>query len=91
MGTYSEYFATLPADVTGYIASDTATAIAACLSVQDAHEIRGSIAEIGVYHGKTFFGLARATRSDEIIVGVDTFSYGQEHFRQTFKPTLKNT
>lgn len=42
--------------------------------------VRGNIAEIGLYHGKTFFLLHRGLRADEAILGVDPFDDGDTQY-----------
>lgn len=59
--------------VQGFITPRSVRAIRCILEHQEKSAITGSIAEIGTYRGKTFIGLAAATREGERVVGVDIF------------------
>ena len=59
--------------VQGFITPRSVRAIRSILEHQEKAAIRGSIAEIGTFRGKTFIGLAAATNDGERIVGVDIF------------------
>lgn len=57
--------------VPGYLQSTQARALHALLEQQAQAGIAGSLAEIGVYVGKTLIGLGRAARHDEPVLAVD--------------------
>ena len=59
--------------VQGFITPRSVRAIKSILEHQDQASIGGSIAEIGTFRGKTFIGLAAATREGERVVGIDVF------------------
>lgn len=59
--------------VPGFLTDASARAVAALLSHQLDHGIKGNLAEIGTYKGKTFVGLMKAAREEEIVVGFDLF------------------
>jgi predicted O-methyltransferase YrrM len=59
--------------VQGFITPRSVRAIKSILEHQDQASIGGSIAEIGTFRGKTFIGLAAATREGERVVGIDIF------------------
>ena len=82
------WFDNPPPTVRGFLDTDGAQALAACLEVQDQQQIRGSVAEVGVYCGKVFIGLALATRDNERAVGVDVFEFEGQSFRAEFDANL---
>ena len=59
--------------VQGFITPRSVRAIRCILGHQEKAQISGSIAEIGTFRGKTFIGLAAASRDGERVVGVDIF------------------
>jgi len=59
--------------VQGFITPRSVRAIRCILEHQEKSAITGSIAEIGTFRGKTFIGLAAATRDGERVVGIDIF------------------
>lgn len=59
--------------VQGFITPRSVRAVRSILVHQDQASIGGSIAEIGTFRGKTFIGLAAATREGERVVGIDIF------------------
>jgi predicted O-methyltransferase YrrM len=59
--------------VQGFITPRSVRAVRSILAHQDQASIGGSIAEIGTFRGKTFIGLAAATREGERVVGIDIF------------------
>ena len=59
--------------VQGFITPRSVRAIMCILGHQEKAQISGSIAEIGTFRGKTFIGLAAASRDGERVVGVDIF------------------
>jgi methyltransferase family protein len=88
-GSYGDWFRNPPSDVEGWLPSITARAFHACLAAQEQHNVVGSIAEIGVYHGKTFIGLALSARTDERVVAVDVFEFGDKNFRPDFDANVR--
>jgi predicted O-methyltransferase YrrM len=59
--------------VQGFITPRSVRAIRSVLDHQEKASVKGSIVEIGTHRGKTFIGLAAATREGERVVGVDIF------------------
>lgn len=59
--------------VAGYLTPNAAQALCVLLSAQLDHGVAGSLAEIGVFCGKTLLGLAKASREGERVLGVDIF------------------
>jgi hypothetical protein len=59
--------------VSGYLRSLDARIIASILAFQADNNIFGNLCEIGVHHGRLFFMLALARRSDERSLAVDLF------------------
>jgi hypothetical protein len=59
--------------VTGFITPRAAKMISAILTRQKAAAIRGALAEIGVYYGKTLIGMALAANPGERVLGMDIF------------------
>lgn len=62
--------------VRGYLQNTQAKALHALLECQSQSGLTGSLAEIGVYFGKTLIGLARAAGPDERVLGVDPLVIG---------------
>lgn len=86
---YQEWFlGDESADVPGYLHTIQAIALMALLKKQDELMIKGSLAEIGVFHGKTYIGLCRAAREGEKIVAVDPFRLGKNDFFPQFTQHL---
>lgn len=75
-----DYFAMGMRQVRGFLTPGSALAILTLLEVQHRDGIRGPIAEIGTFHGKTLVGFGLATREDETVLGVDLFALGGEDF-----------
>jgi hypothetical protein len=59
--------------ISGWLRSLDARIIASILAFQDDNNIYGNLCEIGVHHGRLFFMLALARRSDERSLAVDLF------------------
>jgi hypothetical protein len=59
--------------VSGYLRSLDARVIASILGFQADNDILGNLCEIGVHHGRLFFMLALARRSDERSLAIDLF------------------
>src|SRR6202011_1300496 len=59
--------------ISGWLRSLDARIIASILAFQADHDIFGNLCEIGVHHGRLFFMLALARRSDERSLAVDLF------------------
>jgi hypothetical protein len=59
--------------VSGYLRSLDAGIIASILAFQDDNDILGNLCEIGVHHGRLFFMLALARRTDERSLAIDLF------------------
>lgn len=57
---------------------NSADVLSFLLSYQLDNNIEGSLAEIGVYHGKVFCGLIYASRINENVVGAELFPQGVE-------------
>lgn len=60
-------------EVQGFIAPRSAAVISAILSYQKSAGLRGALAEIGVYYGKTLIGMALAAQEGECVLGFDIF------------------
>jgi hypothetical protein len=67
------YIAHSISTVQGYLSSLDAHLIASLLSYQDESDIKGSLCEIGVHHGRLFFMLALARREGERSLAIDLF------------------
>ena len=59
--------------VEGWFSRTSALVMAQCLSIQQSEGITGSIAEIGIHHGKSFLALACAARPGERLFAIDVF------------------
>lgn len=70
---HEEWFAGAHAAVPGFLTPASARALAVLLADQLARDVRGSLAEVGTYQGKTFVGLVKASRADERVIGFDLF------------------
>ncbi|HEX3699506.1 MAG TPA: glycosyltransferase [Phenylobacterium sp.] len=75
--------------VRGYLQRTQAHALAALLDQQSRIGLTGSLAEIGVYFGKTLIGLARASRSGEKVLGVDPLKIGSQDLAPELTRNLK--
>ena len=62
--------------VQGYLQTTQAMALHALLMCQSEHGVRGALAEVGTFHGKTLIGLARSAQPDERVVGIDPLKIG---------------
>lgn len=62
--------------VQGYLQQTQATALHALLQCQAQAQLKGALAEIGIYHGKTLIGLIRAANEDERVLGIDPLKIG---------------
>jgi hypothetical protein len=60
-------------EVEGWLDPGAVTATLAIDYLQKATNVRGSVAEIGVHHGKYFIVLKNLCRSDEFAIAVDVF------------------
>lgn len=74
--------------VKGWLAPGSALVISNLLELQLLNQVPGDVAEIGVYHGRTFILLAKMLRPGEAIVGIDPFAMKGESFRQAFEGNL---
>jgi lipopolysaccharide biosynthesis glycosyltransferase/predicted O-methyltransferase YrrM len=81
--------ATVRDQVRGYLHRTQAQAIGALLDQQSRAGLRGALAEIGLYFGKTFIGLARASRDGEKVVGVDPLRIGAQDLQPELVQNLK--
>jgi hypothetical protein len=59
--------------VTGFLAPEVLTVLHVLDRVQDVNGVRGSVAEVGVHHGKLFLGLHLLRRSGERSLAIDIF------------------
>lgn len=75
--------------VQGFLHEPAARAFAALLKVQEEAAVRGALAEIGVFHGLSFIGLARASRAGERVLAVDPFASPEGSFRGEFQANLQ--
>jgi len=60
-------------DIHGMLQSGSLAIIWSLIELQDHWDVRGPVAEIGVFRGKTFLLLCHGLRNDEIGIGVDVF------------------
>ena len=63
-------------DVEGWLSPTTGLAMIETLWEQERRGARGDIAEIGVWHGKSFLALAAGARPGERLVAIDLFDAG---------------
>lgn len=70
---HEQWFARDHRVVPGFLTPASARTLAALLSDQLERGIVGNLAEIGTYKGKTFIGMAKASRANERVVGFDIF------------------
>ena len=75
--------------VDGYLQETQARALEALLRCQAHQSITGSLAEIGVYLGKTLIGMARAARPGEHVLGVDPLVIGKRDLAPGLIQNLK--
>jgi lipopolysaccharide biosynthesis glycosyltransferase len=75
--------------VRGYLQYTQAHALGALLDQQSRLGIEGSLAEIGLYFGKTFIGLVRASRKGELVVGVDPLRIGSQDLLPEFTRNMR--
>lgn len=75
MGRHEEWFAAGGGMTTvqGFLGARAARALSAILTYQRDAGLKGSIAEIGAFQGKTFIGMALAAESEERAIGLDIF------------------
>ncbi|MCA3363471.1 MAG: class I SAM-dependent methyltransferase [Roseomonas sp.] len=86
----SAYFSSDKEKIRGFLTDGAAAVITTTLRLQAEQDIRGNIAEIGTYHGKTFVGLALALRDDERIVGVDIFDERGNDFESNLRENYRS-
>jgi lipopolysaccharide biosynthesis glycosyltransferase/predicted O-methyltransferase YrrM len=84
------YDATTRDQVRGYLQLTQAHAIGALLDQQSRAGVTGALAEIGLYFGKTFIGLARAARGEEKVFGVDPLKIGAQDLQPELTRNLKS-
>jgi predicted O-methyltransferase YrrM len=75
-----DYFDTGLNEVRGFLTRGSAFALLTVLEVQRRDGIRGPIAEIGTYLGKSLIGFGLAAEADEAVIGVDLFLDGERDF-----------
>lgn len=64
--------------VEGYIDPPDALVFLALLQAQNAHQLSGGIAEIGVFYGRSYFLFRKVCGSSEKILAIDLFDIDQE-------------
>lgn len=69
--------------VNGWLLPGAIKMLAALAKAQDEANIKGSVAEIGVHHGKLLILLALFTREDEKAVAIDLFTDQDRNFEQS--------
>lgn len=69
---FSEYLTRMD-EVEGWFDPLDALAISECLAIQHEEGITGSLAEIGVHHGKSFLSLALADKDGDRLFAIDVF------------------
>jgi len=82
------YLATGQHEVPGFLTGIAAAGLRAMLTAQEQHAIRGPMAEIGTYQGRTFVALALALRAEEHLLGVDLFTYAGHEFEAALRANL---
>src|SRR5665213_470631 len=75
--------------VRGYLQATQAQALQALLEQQARAGLKGALAEIGVFLGKTLIGLARAAREDEAVLGVDPLKIGAQDLAPELTQNLR--
>lgn len=60
-------------DIEGWLSATTAMAMMEVILWQEANDVRGDLAEIGIHHGKSFMVLAAVARASETVHAVDVF------------------
>jgi predicted O-methyltransferase YrrM len=80
-----DYFAKGMHAVPGFLTQGSAFAFLTVLEVQQRDGIRGPIAEIGTFHGKSLVGFGLAARPDEIVLGADLFVFNGEDFEASVR------
>jgi predicted O-methyltransferase YrrM len=80
LGAAVEYFAKGMHAVSGFLTQGSAFAFLTVLEVQHRDAIRGPIAEIGTFCGKSLVGFGLGSRPDETVIGVDLFVLGNDDF-----------
>jgi predicted O-methyltransferase YrrM len=85
-----DYFATGMHSVRGFLTQGSAFAFLTVLEVQRRDGIRGPIAEIGTFHGKSLVGFGLGALPDETVLGVDLFVVGGEDFEASVRSNWTN-
>lgn len=60
--------------VSGWIEPEILQVVASLSRAQDSEGVRGGVAEIGVHHGRFFFGLYLTSKTDDGAVAIDLFA-----------------
>jgi len=73
------------AEVNGWLEPESARVVRALQRLQDAYDVRGNAAEIGVHHGKLFLLLAGDLRDGEEAVALDVFGDQEKNLDRSGK------
>lgn len=79
------YFASGLATVRGFLTQGSAFALLTVLEVQRRDAIRGPIAEIGTFHGKSLIGFGLSATAGETVIGVDLFVDRGRDFEESLR------
>jgi predicted O-methyltransferase YrrM len=80
-----DYFVSGMRQVRGFLTPGSAFGLLTLLEVQRRDAIRGPIAEIGTFHGKTLVGFGLSALPEEVVVGVDLFVNAGQDFEATLR------
>jgi predicted O-methyltransferase YrrM len=89
LAPFEAYFAARHDEVPGFLTQVSAAGLRTILEVQERHGIRGALAEIGTYLGRTFVGLGLALRPEERLLGVDLFVHAGHDFEAELRANLR--
>ncbi|AYD01997.1 class I SAM-dependent methyltransferase [Neorhizobium sp. NCHU2750] len=64
--------------IEGYIDPPDALVFLSLLQAQEKHRLKGGVAEIGVFYGRSYFLFRKICRSDERILAIDLFDLEQQ-------------
>lgn len=71
--------------VRGFLTPGSASGLLTLLEIQRRDAIRGPMAEIGTFHGKSLIGFGLAAMPDEPVLGVDLFVHGGQDFEAALR------
>lgn len=85
----AEYFMSGMDGVQGFLHHGAASTVLTLLEAQRRAGITGTVAEIGVYHGKMFVGMALSRKPGERALACDVFGDGENDFFGTFSENCR--